>query len=146
LADNGAEFEIQVLSDSDPFAASAGWHPWFRRRLARGADVELDVTTSTMLERDADGIPTGVRVSVPPGPWDDCFVGAEWPVLLRWPGALRLEVAADTRYVVLFDQLAEAVCVEPQTGPPDALTLEPMVVTPDRPLTATMSWTWRREE
>jgi galactose mutarotase-like enzyme len=53
---------------------------------------------------------------------------------------------ADTHYVVLFDQLAEAVCVEPQTGPPDALTLEPMVVTPDRPLTATMSWSWRREE
>jgi galactose mutarotase-like enzyme len=39
LADNGAEFEIQVLSESDPFPASAGWHPWFRRRLARGADV-----------------------------------------------------------------------------------------------------------
>jgi aldose 1-epimerase len=46
-----------------------------------------------MLERDADGIPTGVRVGVPPGPWDDCFVGVEWRVSLRWPCALRLEVA-----------------------------------------------------
>jgi aldose 1-epimerase len=47
-------------------------------------------------------------------------------------------------YVVLFDQLSDAVCVEPQTGPLDALTLEPIVVTPDRPLKARMTWTWRR--
>ena len=77
LNDGGVAFELEIRSDSAPFPASAGWHPWVRRR-----------------------------------------------------------------YVVVFDELAEAVCVEPQTGPPDALTLEPFVVTPDHPLTTTMTWTW----
>ena len=40
------------------------------------------------------------------------------------------------------DQPEHTVCVEPQTGPPDALNLEPVVVTPDRPLTAAMTWSW----
>jgi aldose 1-epimerase len=142
LAEEQVRFDLEIQA-SDPFPASAGWHPWFRRRLARGADVELDLTTSAMFERDGDGIPTGTRVQVPPGPWDDCFDGVRWPVSLHWPGALRLDVGSDARYVVVFDQLAEAVCVEPQTGPPDALTLAPVVVTPDRPLTTTMTWAWQ---
>jgi len=33
--------------------------------------------------------------------------------------------------------------VEPQTGPPDALNIRPVVVEPGRPLTATMEWRWR---
>jgi aldose 1-epimerase len=141
-----ARFELEILADAAPFPASAGWHPWFHRRLSRGADVRLDITTAAMLARDGDGIPTGSRAPVPPGPWDDCFDGVEWPVSLHWPGALSIDVAADTPYVVVFDQLSDAVCVEPQTGPPDALTLEPVVVTPDRPMTAAMTWTWHSAE
>ncbi|HEY9375604.1 MAG TPA: hypothetical protein VIQ02_00735 [Jiangellaceae bacterium] len=142
LNDGGVAFELEIRSDSAaPFPASAGSHPWFRRRLSRGAELELDFTTSAMLERDTEGIVTGTRVPVPPGPWDDCFDGVQWPVSAQWPGALRMDIGSDTRYVVVFDQLAEAVCVEPQTGPPDALTLEPFVVTPDHPLRVTMTWT-----
>lgn len=143
LAERTATFELSVHTDGPPFPASAGWHPWFCRRLARGAPVELGFSASSMLTRDDDGIPTGTRADVPPGPWDDCFDEVSWPVILNWADAMRLEVSADTRYVVVFDELPEAVCVEPQTGPPDALNLEPAVVTAEHPLVATMTWTWR---
>ncbi|MGH9014154.1 MAG: hypothetical protein ACRDZ1_09505 [Acidimicrobiia bacterium] len=35
-----------------------------------------------------------------------------------------------------------AICVEPQTHPPDALNLGPSVVTAGHPLTASCSWRW----
>jgi aldose 1-epimerase len=143
MADGRADFALEVHADDEPFPASAGWHPWFRRRLGRGGPAEIGLDTESMLRRDADGIPTGARVPVPDGPWDDCFDGVRWPVALQWRGALRLEVGASTQYAVVYDELEHAVCIEPQTGPPDALTLEPVVVTPTRPLIATMNWSWR---
>ncbi|HJU97829.1 MAG TPA: hypothetical protein VJ644_07635 [Jiangellaceae bacterium] len=142
LGEDRAEFGVEVHADDEPFPAAAGWHPWFRRRLNRGRAATIDLDASAMLARDGDGIPTGARVPVPPGPWDDCFDGVRWPVTVTWPGALRLEVRADTRYVVVYDEQEHSVCVEPQTGPPDALTLEPVVVTPGKPLTAAMTWSW----
>jgi len=142
LGEDHAEFRIEVHADDQPFPAAAGWHPWFRRRLARGGPAEIGLDASAVLVRDGDGIPSGERAPVPAGPWDDCFDGVRWPVTVTWPGALRLEVRADTRYVVVYDQPEHTVCVEPQTGPPDAINLEPVVVTPDRPMTAAMTWSW----
>lgn len=137
-----AEFRIEVHAGDAPFPAAAGWHPWFRRRLARGGLAELSLDAESMLRRDEDGIPSGERVPVPPGPWDDCFDHVRWPTTLTWPGALRLEITADTRYGVVYTEPENAVCVEPQTGPPDALNLEPVEVRPDQPLVARMTWAW----
>lgn len=140
---SGVEFILEVHTDGEPFPASAGWHPWFRRRLARGGPVEIELRAESMLLRDDAGIPTGERVPLPDGPWDDCFDQVQWPVTLSWPGALRLDISADTRYGVVYTEEQDAVCVEPQTGPPDALNLEPVVARLDRPLTASMTWTWQ---
>jgi aldose 1-epimerase len=142
LDDGVATFEIEVHSDDEPFPASAGWHPWFRRSLTRGGPLEIEIDAESVLALDADGVSSSQRIEIPPQPWDHCFDHVKWPVTLTWPDALRLEVSGDTRYGVVYTELAEAICVEPQTGPPDAPTLEPVVVTPGRPLTATMTWTW----
>ena len=56
---------------------------------------------------------------VPPGPWDDCFTGVRWPMAIAWPGILTLRISADVDFAVVYDERAEAFCVEPQTGPPD---------------------------
>ena len=133
-----------TVAAGEPFPAAVGWHPWFRRRLAAGDPVEVDVPATAMWRRDADGIPTGELVPPPPGPWDDCFTGLTGPVRLRWPGALEMAVESPCPHVVVFDELAGAVCVEPQTGPPDALTLVPVVVRPGRPLVAECSLRWAR--
>ncbi|MFW6090594.1 MAG: aldose 1-epimerase [Actinomycetota bacterium] len=142
LRDGRADFRLEVHATDEPFPASTGWHPWFLRRLA-DRPVEIKLDASAMLLRDSDGIPSGERVPIPAQPWDDCFDEVRWPVTLLWPDVLRLDVTASTRYAVVYTEHAEGVCVEPQTGPPDALTLDPVVVTPDAPLTATMAWTWR---
>jgi aldose 1-epimerase len=48
----------------------------------------------------------------------------------------------------VYDEPAEAICVEPQTAPPDAFNLaaarseEPPVAAPGRPMRATMRWHW----
>lgn len=136
------EFGLEVHAAALPFPAVAGWHPWFRRQLDRGGRVEIGLDAAAVLARDGQGIASGARVPVPDQPWDDCFDGIRWPITLTWPDALRLEISASTGYAVVFTEPADAVCIEPQTGPPDAVNLEPDVVTAERPLTATMTWSW----
>lgn len=96
-----------------------GFHPWFRRELGdRAAAIALPA--EEMLERGEDHLPTGRRVGVPPGPWDDCFRLRSGPSI-SWPGVLRLELTADTPWWVVYTERASAICLEPQTAPPDAL-------------------------
>jgi aldose 1-epimerase len=65
-----------------------------------------------------------------------------WPVVLEWPGVIRLTMASSCDYLVVYDQLDHAIGVEPQTAPPDALNGEIDVVTPERPLIATTTLSW----
>src|SRR3546814_11161391 len=75
--------------------------------------------------RDSDGLPLGPLDPPPPhGPWDDCFTGLTWPIGLTWPGALSLSLTSTCDHVVLYDQQPHAICVEPQSGPPDAARSE----------------------
>ena len=141
LTDTGLAQVAAVHADDEPFPATLGWHPWFRRELDAGAPLCVELPADRMLLRDAAGIPDGRTGPVPAGPWDDCFGGVRWPVVLRWPGALRLDVSADTDWVVVFDERDEAVCVEPQTGPPNDVNASPRWVSADAPLTATTTWT-----
>ena len=146
LAPDALHLRLTVEAD-EPFPATAGWHPWFRRRLDRGGPVELDVPATLLWRRDADGIPSGELVPPPwppPGSTDDCFTGLTGPPVLRWPGALDLTVEATAEHVVVFDEPDDAVCVEPQTGPPDALNLGAPVVVPGMPLVTECTLRWRR--
>ena len=64
--------------------------------------------------------------------------------LLRWPGFLELTIESDCPDWVVYTEPRDAMCVEPQTAPPDALNGEPAIVEPGRPLVAEMTWRWRR--
>jgi aldose 1-epimerase len=61
-----------------------------------------------------------------------------------WPGLLEVALAASVTHWVYYDQPAHAVCVEPQTAPPDALNLGGAVLEPGGSLGATFNWAWRR--
>ena len=138
--------------------ASLGWHPWFRRRLSgraghlrpASAPVELGFDAATMLVRDADGMPSGATTAPTPRPWDDCFTDVAHPPVVWWPDRLRLEIEADAAFWVVYDERPYAICVEPQTDPPDFVNLaaaagaEPTSVEPGRPLAVTMRWRWGR--
>jgi aldose 1-epimerase len=134
--------QIQVEAQQQPFPASAGWHPWFARRLERTPPAQVRLSAGAMLLRDADYVTTSRRVPPTPGPWDDCFVDVDWPVTLTWPGAMRLDIEADTPCVVVFDNGDVSVCVEPQTHPPDALNSGATLVRPGHPVTARTDWAW----
>ena len=136
------------LHAEEPQPAWMGWHPWFRRRLNDGGSgndgaVELSFEPGRMYERDAEGIATGRLIPPTPGPWDDCFTDVRTDPRLSWPGGPELALSSSAKNWVVFNQRDDALCVEPQTAPPDAVTLDPTVVEPGEPLVVTMDWRWR---
>jgi aldose 1-epimerase len=141
------------LHADEPMPASIGWHPWFRREPppAPGWGVtgpapgplELDFEARAMYYRDPSGIATTRLVAPPPaGPWDDCFIDLARPPVLRWPGYLELTIESDCPTWVVYTVPVDALCVEPQSAPPDALNTGATIVEPGRPLIAEMVWTW----
>ncbi|MFC5909641.1 aldose 1-epimerase [Streptacidiphilus monticola] len=144
LTERSLRTTLAVEASLDSFPAQVGWHPWFRRRLRPdGPEADLEFAPAWQEERGRDHLPTGRRVRPTEGPWDDCFGmpdGVE--ATLRWGDEFALTVSADCTYVVVYDAQADALCVEPQTGPPNGLNTHPHLVTPIDPLEATMTWTW----
>lgn len=142
LADTHLDQRIELHARGPEFPATVGWHPWFRRVLAPGSVAELRFVADGMLVRDRDGIPDGRVAAVPPGPWDDCFTGVHWPMTIVWPDVLSLRISSDVGFAVVYDEPAEAFCVEPQSGPPDGPNTSPGMVQPGAPLVASMRWAW----
>lgn len=135
---------LGVEASDASFPAQAGWHPWFLRNLGRGDDVTIDFTPEWQEERGVDHLPTGKRIDPRPGPWDDCFGMPQGvDVTLTWPRALQMQIASRAEWVVVYDEQPEAVCVEPQTGPPNGLNSRPQLVTPIQPLEVSTTWSWK---
>ncbi|WP_037601211.1 aldose epimerase family protein [Streptacidiphilus rugosus] len=137
---------LSVEATRDSFPAQAGWHPWFRKQLRpEGPVAAIDFEPAWQEERGADHLPTGHRIDPKPGPWDDCFGlpdGVE--ATLRWGDELAVTLTSDCAWAVVFDEQADAICVEPQSGPPNGLNTAPRVVTPIDPLEVGTVWTWHR--
>jgi aldose 1-epimerase len=144
LRADGLTATLELHAD-ESMPGVVGWHPWFRRRLADGdPDVRLAFAAGVMLMRDASGIATAARVSPTSGPFDDAFTDLTASPVLQWPGRLRLAITSTCTWWVVYSERSDAVCVEPQSGPPDAPNLMPEVVEPGRPLVHTMTWRWSR--
>lgn len=119
LLDHGLEMTLAWHGAPESWC-SLGFHPWFRRQLDVGGPAVLDVDPLAQVERGRDHLPTGRLVAPSPPPWDDCFELGAAP-RLTWPGALSVQLVSDTSWWVLYDGQQGAVCVEPQTAPPDAI-------------------------
>lgn len=121
---------LRVRAGDLAMPAMVGWHPWFLRTLtAQGPAVKLDWSAEWMYELDQSDIPTGALVRPSHGPWDNCFVEISQPIVLRWPGQLELELTSDCSHWVVYDHPDDAVCVEPQSGPPDEFNQAPATST-----------------
>jgi aldose 1-epimerase len=137
---------LSVETAEVSFPAMAGWHPWFRKQLGPdGSPARLEFEPAWQEERGSDHLPTGNRISPLDGPRDDCF-GLPYGVdaTLVWEDELSLEITAGCDWLVVFDEQDDAICVEPQTGPPNGLNTAPRLVTPIDPLEVSTTWTWRR--
>ncbi|MFI1917969.1 aldose 1-epimerase [Nocardia sp. NPDC020380] len=144
LAADAAAFRMTIEAHAEPFPAQVGWHPWFAKRLATGGAAQLDFHPGWQEERGPDYLPDGNRITPLPGPWDDCFGMPDGiHATLTWPGAFELTVSSPLRWIVVFDQPADSICVEPMSGPPNGLNTMPYTVTPEAPLQAEMNWQWR---
>ncbi len=124
----------------------AGWHPCLRRRLGVGGPAELSFAPGYLWERDAEGIPTGRRIPVPAGPWDDCFGEVTAAPVVTWPGVGSLRIDSDVEAWVVYDEHPEVVCVEPQTQAPDAFNRRPRVLEAGTVLDVAMRLTWIPEQ
>lgn len=144
LRDDRVELALTLHSREGRMPAAGGWHPWWQRRLDRGEPAVLDLPAASMYRRDDDWIAVPeLIIPPPPGPWDDCFTGLSGPPVLRWAGALDLAVESDCPCVVVYDEPADAICVEPQSAPPDVLNHDPAVAEPDRPVVVHSTWRFR---
>ena len=124
--------------DGAVFPAAVGWHPWFTK------PDRLVAHPVAMFEQDEIGLPTGRLIAPTDPPWDDCFVNHA-PVELHYERRLATVVtvsSSDCDHWVLYDKPAHATCVEPQSGPPDALNLRPELATSAHPIRRTMSIGW----
>ena len=120
---------------------TAGWHPCFRRflldateRRETGVEGVLAFAPTGVLARDVampglhlvDAVQPAVDGGVAaPGSgavWDDPFVGVTAPPQIAWGDALTLTLNAGpaVTHWMVYDP-DDALCVEPQVGPPDAL-------------------------
>lgn len=147
LDDTGVRARLEVHADDEPMPAWTGYHPWFRRRLTRGEPARFTVTCGYQLPRDTEGMPsraaTPVASPLPDGPWDDVFGDVVWPATISWDNALRIDIRSDATYVVVFDEKPDALCVEPQTAPANAIESGTAdVVQPGTPLSMEMQITW----
>lgn len=118
-----------------------GWHPWFRRNIDGLGDLDLTFEPGLMYERDSTGIPTGRTLVPSDGPWDDCFTGMRSNPVLRW-GTLALTLSSTADHWVVYDEPSHAVCVEPQTGPPNDANDRPRVIESGESLTVSFTLEW----
>jgi aldose 1-epimerase len=138
VTESSVRCELSVESTDHPFPAAIGWHPWFLK------PDRLTFAPSAMYRRDGIGLPGAELVDPVPGPWDDTFLNTD-AVVLHYDErseASTVTVTSDCDHWVVYDQPTYATCVEPQSGPPDAPTMRPELVTPDAPLHRWMNISW----
>ena len=124
-----------VDRNDDPISmpAQVGWHPWFLR------PVQLEAEFKTIYVRDSDGIAGAQRVhrqhDLMHRQLDDCFTDAVTTPLLHFENGLTVRLESDCSHWVIYNEPSHAICVEPQSGPPNGLNSEPLVISPNHPLT-----------
>jgi len=106
------------------FPAQVGWHPWFPSTWTRHLGFRA------RYRRDAAILPTGhldpvADAPLDASPLDDCFVGPRWAPRLLHADGTELAITSDCTCWVVYDEPGHAVCIEPQSGPPDGVNLEP---------------------
>lgn len=124
--DGWLKLELSVQAGQRAMPATIGWHPWFKKPDA------LEFSPARMYPRDDQGIATLPPMEPTEGPWDDCFINHH-PALLHYPDQ-SLRMTSGCTHWVVYDETANATCVEPQSGPPDAFNLEQCVLQPGEAL------------
>ena len=126
-----------VNSGRDAMPAGCGFHPYFRRALVPGENVELELRVSGVYPGETP-LPTGPPVPLPPAhdfsrrrpldvTLDHCFAGWDGRATLHWPSSgvtLRIEATAPFAHVIVYSPPGEPVfALEPVTNANDGFNL-----------------------
>lgn len=135
---------VMTMTSEEPSPCIIGWHPWFRRVIG---DQAAQWRCNDPLLAVRDGVfPSGELQKDPVGPFDDVFSIADAQVEVQWGPGRRLCVESSHPWFVVFDQLPDALCIEPQTAPPNAFTTPwagtVVTASPEAPVRLANSWTW----
>ena len=130
LVPGGLRLDASITA-GDAMPAALGWHPWFDRAgdpVALRLDADEVMETRRMIPTGGLRPVTGVR-DLRAGPvlgerrLDHAYVGARSPATLAWPDLrVTLTFEPSPAPVVVYTPW-NAVCVEPETAPPNALAL-----------------------
>lgn len=134
---------LEIRSSDEDFPASAGWHPWFAKVIGEEGSKQLNVHFDADWQEQTgeDELPTGLRTSMRPGPWDDCFgFDQGLQTRLEWPGKIRLEMTSNGKSMVIFDKQPDATCVNAMSQAPNAINISPEVVSVQSPLIIETRW------
>ena len=123
VLDDAIRWSLEYDAGDCDLPAWLGFHPWFPRELDRGGILELEFSAEKMLKRDDEGIATAELIKPGRQPWDDAFTGIQGTPALIWEDAARIDIESDAPWWVVYTEDSDAICVEPQTAPPDAANL-----------------------
>jgi aldose 1-epimerase len=126
--------ELHNLAD-EPAPASLGLHPYF----CHAGSLRLEASARAVWERDAAGIPSGVRHLPPAEPYnlpeqvagtglDHCYDGWTGHARIHWPAdrtVLCMEAQGSRCLHVYAPAAQDYVCLEPVSARPDAFNARP---------------------
>ena len=76
--------------------------------------------------------------------FDDAFLVEARAARIEWLGHLRIELTSSHPWFVVFDELPDFICIEPQSGPPnginDGIVAPVTIVVPGQPLELVNEW------
>ena len=129
VADDSVAMRLEVTAHDD-MPVQVGWHPWFVK-----PDL-YSVPFRSVWPRDEQGIASNAPVAHDPksvrfGTYDDCFSDPSEAPMLSYSTSdpdrmLRITLDSDCSHWVVFDQPEHAVCIEPQSGPPNQVNDDPV--------------------
>jgi len=122
------------------FPAELGWHPWFKRQLEKGQTAKFGIEEISQYVKDENFFTLNKTKSIGIPPFDDAFDVPTGKGFIEWPDALRIDLSSDVDTFVIFDEPEDVFCIEPQTGPPDAVNHPRHIVSPGKPLEASVKW------
>lgn len=131
------ELRLTVHADDD-MPVQIGWHPWFRRPDAIG------FTPRAIHRRDSEGIAEPRPQPCEQLSWgdlDDCFTEVDENLTISIDGRI-VHLRSSCHHWVVYDRPDHATCIEPQSGPPNAINTDPVIVAAGSSTTEwfTLSW------
>lgn len=121
LTDNELIMRIKLTAKED-MPAWIGFHPWFRKEI-NSSKLHLSTNFEQMYRRDETGITTKDLINPTPAPWDDCFYSDNAEIKLSWGEVLEINLTCNYPYWVIYSEPEDAICIEPQSAPPNAIEL-----------------------